>query len=286
MSWITRGSGGSSQSGGTQRATFRQSLEMPIAFEAGGRPAPVYGTLIDLSETGCRLRSLVLLDRECLVRFELRRGTGAALKLRGHVAGRRSPRDGGGYEYGISFDSLAPQERKALLEEIMEMQRRDAAARMQSRTEKPPAPPDQRRKDLRQSISFPISFRRPGSAWQNAFCADVSAGGIRLACGDAMEDGTEIEIRFTLPSDVLEVFPKGGERTEITPFGPRKVRVPDNRRSFDQIYTRGHVVAKLPPLEGRNSYGVEFANLDGYSREEIMRFNHALQLRRLRNGGK
>ena len=293
MSWITRGSGGSGnppRSGGEnatpKRTAFRQSLEIPISFEAGGKAAQVFGTLIDISETGCRIRSLVLLDRECVVRFELRRGSGSALRLRGHVAGRRSPSDGAGYEYGITFDGISPAERKQLHAEIMELQRREAAARSHARDEKPPAQNDQRRKDLRQSVSFPISFRRPGSVWISGFCADVSAGGIRLVCGDTIEDGSEIELRFTLPNDVLDVFPKGGERTEITPFGPRRVRVPDNRRSFDQIFARGQVVAKLAPVEGRNSYGVEFTNLDGYSREEIVRFNHAMQLRRLRSGGK
>ena len=293
MSWITRGSGGSGnppRSGGEnatpKRAAFRQSLEIPISFEAGGKAAQVFGTLIDISETGCRIRSLVLLDRECVVRFELRRGSGSALRLRGHVAGRRSPSDGAGYEYGVTFDGISPAERKQLHAEIMELQRRDAAARSHARDEKPPAQNDQRRKDLRQSVSFPVSFRRPGSVWLSGFCADVSAGGIRLVCGDAIEDGSEIELRFTLPNDVLDVFPKGGERTEITPFGPRRVRVADNRRPFDQIFARAQVVAKLAPVEGRNSYGVEFSNLDGYSREEIVRFNHAMQLRRLRSGGK
>ncbi len=293
MSWITRGSGGSGnpprsngENATTKRATFRQSLEIPISFEAGGKAAQVYGTLIDISETGCRLRSLILLDRDCVVRFELRRSGGASLRLRGHVAGRRAPSDGAGYEYGITFDGLSAAERKQLIAEIMEMQRREAAARAHVRDEKPPQQNDQRRKDLRQSVSFPISFRRPGSVWLSGFCADVSAGGIRLVCGDAIEDGSEIELRFTLPNEVLDVFPKGGERTEITPFGPRRVRVPDNRRPFDQIFARAQVVAKLAPVEGRNSFGVEFVNLDGYSREEIVRFNHALQLRRLRTGEK
>lgn len=293
MSWITRGSGGSGnpprsngENATPKRATFRQSLELPISFEAGGKAAQVYGTLIDISETGCRLRSLILLDRDCVIRFELRRSGGAALRLRGHVAGRRAPTDGAGYEYGVTFDGISAAERKQLLAEIMEMQRREAAARAHERDEKPPQQNDQRRKDLRQSVSFPISFRRPGSIWQNGFCADVSAGGIRLVCGDAIEDGSEIELRFTLPNEVLDVFPKGGERTEITPFGPRRVRVPDNRRPFDQIFARAQVVAKLASIEGRNSFGVEFVNLDGYSREEIVRFNHALQLRRLRTGEK
>ena len=293
MSWITRGSGGSGnpprsngENATTKRATFRQSLEIPISFEAGGKAAQVYGTLIDISETGCRLRSLILLDRDCVVRFELRRSGGASLRLRGHVAGRRAPSDGAGYEYGITFDGLSAAERKQLIAEIMEMQRREAAARAHVRDEKPPQQNDQRRKDLRQSVSFPISFRRPGSVWLSGFCADVSAGGIRLVCGDAIEDGSEIELRFTLPNEVLDVFPKGGERTEITPFGPRRVRVPDNRRPFDQIFARAQVVAKLAAVEGRNSFGVEFVNLDGYSREEIVRFNHALQLRRLRTGEK
>ena len=66
---------------GNQRRTYRQSIELPIAIEAG-LPAPVYGTLVNISETGCRIRSLILIDRDRDVRFELKRPGHKAISLK------------------------------------------------------------------------------------------------------------------------------------------------------------------------------------------------------------
>jgi len=271
---------------GNQRRTYRQSIELPIAIEVAGLPAPVYGTLINISETGCRLRSLILIDRDRDVRFELKRPGHKAILLRGRIVSRSTPPSGGGYEYGVTF-SLTKSEREALLKEIQEMQRREAAARADNRPQTiPPAQPasgKQRRGSVRTMVGFPVRYRVTGKAAIVAEATDLSMGGLRLICAEKLEIGTMVELRFTLPKSVLWVFPAAEERTEITPFGPRRIRIPDNRRPFDEMTVHGRVVSRFAPAREREVYGVQFTDIDGYQREEIARFTHAVQLGRLRS---
>jgi hypothetical protein len=268
-----------------QRGTYRQSIELPIAVEVPGLPAPVYGTLINISETGCRLRSLILIDRERDVSFELKRPGHAAIRLRGKVVSRSTPPAGGGYEYGITF-ALSSSEKAVLAKEIQEMQRREALARARSRpttqgtTE--PATATQRRGSVRTLVGFPVRYRIPGKPAVTAEANDVSTGGLRLITPDRLENGTVVEIRFTLPNSVLWVYPAAEDRTEITPFGPRRIRIPDNRRSFEEMIVHGRVVSHFAPSRDREVYGVQFTDIDGYQREEIARFTHAVQLAKLR----
>ena len=271
---------------GNQRRTYRQSIELPIAVEIAGLPAPVYGTLINISETGCRLRSLILIDRDRDVSFELKRPGNSALRLRGKVVSRSTPPAGGGYEYGVTF-KMTNSEREALNKEIQELQRREAAARADLRPATigttATANAKQRRGSVRTLVGFPVRFRIPGRPAITAEANDVSTGGLRLITEEKLELGTMVELRFTLPNSVLWVYPAAEERTEITPFGPRRIRIPDNRRPFEEMIVHGRVVSRFAPNRDREVYGVQFTDIDGYQREEVARFTHAVQLAKLRS---
>jgi hypothetical protein len=275
---------------GNQRGTYRQSIELPIAVEVDGLPAPVYGTLINISETGCRIRSLILIDRDRDVSFELKRPGHPAIHLRGKVVSRSTPPAGGGYEYGITFKQTNT-EKSVLSKEIQEMQRREAAARADAR----PSPATvgstadlakmgkQRRGSVRTLVGFPVRYRIPGRPGMTAEANDVSMGGLRLITPDKVDIGTLVEMRFTLPNSVLWVYPAAEDRTEITPFGPRRIRIPDNRRAFEEMIVHGRVVSRFAPNRDREVYGVQFTDIDGYQREEVARFTHAVQLAKLRS---
>jgi c-di-GMP-binding flagellar brake protein YcgR len=284
MVWTTRPQ--SSAERGNQRQFYRQSIEQPIAFSARGLPATVYGTLINLSETGCRLRSLVLLDRNRIIEFELNRG-GAGLKLRGRVLSRATPQSEAGYEYGVSFEGLDGEARDTLAREIAEMQRRAASARVAAREAAKSLTGEgaQRRTSLRTAFAIPVRYRPVNRSASLGEANDISAGGLRLLCGDSLAVGSELEIRFTLPNNVLSAYPPPESRIEITPFGQRRVHVPDNRRPFEEMTVRGRILSRYAPEGGREIYGVAFTDIDGYQREEIARFTHAVQLSRIRNAG-
>ncbi len=286
MVWLARGSSTPSERG-NQRQYYRQSIELPVGVSVRGLPAPVYGTLINISETGCRLRSLILLDRNRVVEFSLGRGAGDELVLRGRVLSRSTPQSEAGYEYGIVFDGLTPAERDSLAREIAEMQRRAAAARVTAREAAKDAGEGgkQRRSSVRAFIAFPVRFRPTNRSAVTGEATDISAGGLRLICDDRLDVGGELELRFTLPGGVLGVYPKPDDRFEITPFGQRRVRVPDNRRPFTEMILHGRVLSHNEPQNGREVYGVGFVDIDGYQREEIARFTHAVQLSRIRSTG-
>ncbi len=286
MLWVSRRSvQGLEQS--NQRRFYRQSIELPIAIEVSGLPAPVYGTLINISETGCRLRSLILIERDRDVNFELKSRPGAAaMPLKGRIVTRATPPHGGGYEYGVNFSRMNSTERAALAREIHEMQRREALARADkapAKTGTIPKSAQQRRGSVRTMAAFPVRYRIPGKPSIVAEANDVSTGGLRLICQEPIALGTQVELRFTLPSMVLSVYPPAAQRTEITPFGPRSVRIPDNRRPFEEMTIVGRVVSRFQPTRGREVFGVQFTDIDGYQREEIARFTHAVQLARLRS---
>lgn len=286
MLWLGRRTAAGSTGANNQRQTYRQSIELPIAIEVDGLPAPVYGTLINISETGCRLRSLILIDRERNVTFELKRPSHKGFALKGTVVSRSTPQKGGGYEYGVSFARMTNTERAELHKEIIEMQRREAAKRAESRAVAAPKPAPrtgkQRRTSVRTMVEFPIRYRIGNKHSIEGSANDVSTGGLRLMTSEALAIGTVVELRFTLPKDFLHVYPPTSERVEISPFGPRKVRIPDNRRPFEEMTMHGRIVSKFQPTRGREVFGVQFTDVDGYQREEIARFTHSVQLAKLR----
>src|SRR5215469_10494835 len=160
MLWLGRRSVKGVTREDNERQTYRQSIELPIAIEVAGLPAAVYGTLINLSETGCRLRSLILIDRDRDVTFELKRPNAQSMVLRGKIVSRATPKKGGGYEYGVAFNNTQ-SERAALSQE---MQRRAAAKRADKKAEAAPKPVPaaggkQRRTALRTMVKFPVRYR-------------------------------------------------------------------------------------------------------------------------------
>lgn len=264
-------------------------MELPIAIEVAGLPAAVYGTLMNLSETGCRLRSLILIDRNRDITFDLTRPNKTTYTLRGKIVSRATPQKGGGYEYGVSFN-LSQTEKLALAKEIHEMQRRAAAARADkkvvattSTAKGSIASGKQRRTAVRTMVEFKVRFRYSNKPSVAAEANDVSMGGLRLLTKVELPIGTIVELRFTLPGDFLHAYPPASERTEITPFGPRKVRIPDNRRPFEEMTIHGRIVSKFQPQGGREVFGVQFTDAEGYQREEIARFTHSVQLAKLRS---
>jgi c-di-GMP-binding flagellar brake protein YcgR len=275
---------------GNQRRFFRQSIELPIAVTVRGLPAPVYGTLINISETGCRLRSLILLDRDRIVEFTLHRPVQTTLYLRGRIVSRVTPQADAGYEYGVEFEDLDETAKDTLAHEIAEFQRRAAAARSDAREAELTQPSTggsaQRRKSLRTTAMFSVRYRPTNRSANVGEAGDISAGGLRLLCSDALPVGSELELRFTLPNAVLSAYPRTDEHVEISPFGHRRTRLPDNRRPFEEMIVHGRVLARLEPTRGRECYGVGFTDIDGYQREEVARFAHAAQLVRLRNSGR
>ena len=118
---------------------------------------------------------------------------------------------------------------------------------------------------------FPILYRTvagtaPGDT-KVGRVARVTSSGMTAACRDDLPEGTSLELRFTLPDSVLEVY---ADRPLTSPL----------RRPFGEIVLRARILYRQAAADGINNYGLTFLDVDLTAREQIARYEHALAERR------
>ena len=268
-----------------ERSSFRQTVDLPVQIDVRGIRLPVNATIVDISVSGCRLRSWIALERGVTVAFDWPRPT-LRLRLAGSIVARRPSAQGEAFEYGVTFTGLLPSEADAMQREILEAQRREAFNRAQREAEMRAAQPgtSNRRTAYRANVAFPLEITyvdRPEKPIE-VTASDISAGGLRISSDREFVPADEIVVRFRLPEHVLRVYPATVEdETVMTPFGPRR-RSHNRRRPFEEMRVRSRIASRLADVDGMPAYGVAFVELDAYTREEIARFIHAVQLGELR----
>lgn len=267
-----------------ERSSYRQLVDLEIVVDVRGIRLPINARIVDISVTGCRIRSWIALERGANIAFDWPR-EGVKLRLAGTVAARRPSTEGETFEYGVTFTGLLPAESDLLAREIIEAQRREAFNRAQRAAALQVKPSDvNRRGAYRANIEFPLEVTladRPGAPI-NVTASDISAGGLRIACDRELTVNDEIQLRFRLPVEVLRVFPaEVREEVVMTPFGPR-TRTKNQRRPFEEMRIRSRVASRLSAEGEAPVFGIAFVEIDAYTREEIARFIHAVQLGELR----
>ena len=244
---------------------------------------PVNATLVNISLSGCRVRSWIMLQRGAGVQFDWSSDS-FKQHLSGTIVSRSPSASGAAFEYGISFTKLTASEADALAKEITKAQRREAMARADQPAQIAiNADRVNRRHAFRANTQFPVTLRFEEQNMSiDAQATDLSAGGLRIICDQPfLRSGDEFIVRFRLPDEVLRVFPKvEKDKVRETPFGPRRDTV-DNRRGFEEMSIRSRVQRRLEDRHARPTYGITFVEVDAYSREEIARFIHASQLTKL-----
>jgi len=264
--------------------TAANSMEMPVVMSVRRLPAPVYGTLMEVNAQSARVRSLVLMERGAEVEFDLALGGNAPITVNGRVEARRNAVSGARFEYHVSFASMAEAEIDALVRVIRDLEQRSAASRsIQRSLDALPTTDRQKRGSYRALSAFPAQFRREGNQWSEGKVSDISATGIRMSCEELVAIGTMLDMRVMLPSGVLEVYPEETAVLDLTQSVPRRIGRADMRRPFEEMPLRGRVVTRFQPVREREVYGVAFIEIDGYQREEIARFTHAVQLSKIRS---
>jgi hypothetical protein len=258
---------------------------MPIVMGVRRLPAPVYATLMEITAAGARIRSLILMERGTDVEFELGMGTATPLTIFGRVHHRRNAPSGARFEYHITFEMMPESQLDELAKSVRELERRAATSRsMQAAIDALPSTDAGRRGAYRALTSFPVAFRRENeTSFSEGRVGDLSSTGIRMNCETTLAIGTLLDIRFTLPSSILDAYPEETIAIDLSGSVPRRAGRPDMRRPFEEIALRARVVTRFQPVRGREVYGVAFLEIDGYCREEIARFTHALQLSKMRN---
>ena len=260
------------------------SMEMPVVMSVRRLPAPVYGTLMDINAQSARVRSLVLMERGAEVEFDLSIAGSAPITLNGRVEARRNAVAGARFEYHLSFASMPEAQIDALVRVVRDLERRSAASRsIQHSIDQLPTTDRDKRGSYRALSAFPAFFRREGDTWAEGKIGDISATGVRMNCEELIAIGTMLNLRVTLPSSVLDVYPEETAVLDLTQSVPRRIGRADMRRPFDEMALRGRVVTRFQPVREREVYGVAFIEIDGYQREEIARFTHAVQLSKIRS---
>jgi c-di-GMP-binding flagellar brake protein YcgR len=140
------------------------------------------------------------------------------------------------------------------------------------------------RQSFRASVEFPVVYVADGRAGtRTALANDLSAGGLRLIGDEDFLDESMIELRFTLPNDLIQSVHVEKEIVETTPRGKvkKKVMVPPD--PFAEMSVRAKVVIPFLNVRRRKfGHGIQFVDIDERTQEEIQRFIHVWQLRIIR----
>ncbi|GAC1574417.1 MAG: hypothetical protein NVS3B7_06270 [Candidatus Elarobacter sp.] len=143
---------------------------------------------------------------------------------------------------------------------------------------------EQQRQSYRASVEFPISYVIAGrSGTRTAVANDLSAGGLRIVGDEDLADDAMVDVRFTLPNDLVQDVHVEKEVFETTPRGRAKKKIMVPPETFREMTVRGKVVIRFFNLRRRKFvHGVQFVGVEEKTQEEIQRFIHVWQIRLLR----
>ncbi len=257
------------------------SLEFSTTVSARGI-TPAQAVIEHITACEARLRSVVFLDHNAQIEFPFGMQGRPFVIVRGRAISRaqKGPR----FTYRIVLERMSPSEADELARTVNDVHRRQAISRTLERAiEGIPTTDSLTRSSVRVSVQFPVQYRTAKENYKSAKAGDVSCGGLSINCKDALVEGMPVELRFTLPSDVLEIYP---EETAVFDLRKREVTrstANDLRREFEEIVVLARVVSHQPLVGGGVNYGLAFHNLSGFEREEIARYAHAAQLAKRRS---
>ncbi|MDQ6943497.1 MAG: hypothetical protein M3169_13410 [Candidatus Eremiobacteraeota bacterium] len=143
---------------------------------------------------------------------------------------------------------------------------------------------DEQRQAYRAPVEFPVVYiveGRPGM--RTAVATDLSAASLRLIGDEDLGEETLVDLRFTLPNDLVHDVHVEKEIVETTARGrtQKKVMVPPE--PFAEMTVRAKVVNAFLRVRRRKlSHGMQFVDVTDQTTEEIQRFIHVWQIRQLR----
>ena len=140
------------------------------------------------------------------------------------------------------------------------------------------------RQSYRASFEFPVLYTAAGrDGMRGATATDLSSGGLRLIGDEDFPDDSAIELRFTLPNDLVKDVHVEKEIVQTTARGKLKKKVMVPPDPFHEMSVSGKtVIAFLNVRRRKFAHGVQFVDIDEKTAEEIQRFIHVWQIRQLR----
>jgi hypothetical protein len=269
------------QERGAEPSKAPPSLEFPVSVSARGI-APANAILEHVSVSECRFRTVVLFDTGDGVEFAFGGQQGGTSYVRGSIVSRKA--NGPRFVYQMRLDRMSSKEIDELARTINENHRRSAAARSHEQALRTlPSTADRlTRSSIRVVTQFTVVYRTPKEPYRQGKAGDVSSGGLLITCGSVLAEGTPVELRFTLPSDVLRVYPEETVALDVRNATVTYSRT-DPRRPFAEMVLAARVVSAQVVGNGTHRYGLAFSGIDAYSQEEIARYTHAVQRSRNRH---
>lgn len=276
---------GKAPGSGSRRSSFRTTVMANITVHVKAQP-DFAGTLVDISESGCRLRAAFSLNIGTELSFEWSRFGKPPLRLVGRVMTRRRTQARTLYDYGIAFATVSEATKDAIISETMELQRREALRNAPTESSIAQQVADKlgtKRSAYRAKVTFEVSYLLPGRPGKrNATASDLSLGGLRLTTDEKLPEGTVIDFQFRLPNKVLVIYENERQEIEHSPFGERVVTKRAVIRPFEEMRLRGRVVKVLRELP-KVELGIAFLDPHPFAVSELSRFIHAVQLAKLRS---
>ncbi len=115
-------------------------------------------------------------------------------------------------------------------------------------------------------------------AFTPAVASDISRGGLHIVLDRQIPDNRTLELRFTLPNDVLEVLTTRTHSRDASLFG-REITVKEQKaRPFEELHMQVKILSGWHEVKGLFHYSVAFVRPKPAMLEEIERFIHAAQL--------
>lgn len=143
---------------------------------------------------------------------------------------------------------------------------------------------DEKRQSYRASVEFPIAYVVDGRAGsRTAAATDLSAISLRLIGDEDFLDQTFVDLRFTLPNELVRGIQVEKLIVETTTRGrtEKKVMVPPE--PFHEMAVRGKIVSTFfNPRRRKLAHGVHFVDIAESTQEELQRFIHVWQIKQLR----
>jgi hypothetical protein len=229
-----------------RRAYFRQALYVQVDLRASGMRWGVPSILVDVSGGGCQITSRLMLHPRASVEFDLPAG-GRSISLAGVVTKVRYTPVDRMFHYGIGFMEIPERERESLMRYLSGEQRRVLEANRKRHT----APGSsfrraetERRQTARARVHFPIVYTISGvSSTFDANALNIGTGGIRLAIDRVLRTEWALELRITLPSEVLRMAQQVGAKIrDARPFRTLRVTA---RPLPGVLRARDHYVQRL-----------------------------------------
>ncbi|MDQ6929181.1 MAG: PilZ domain-containing protein [Candidatus Eremiobacteraeota bacterium] len=250
-----------------KRKSYRLVSNIPVEVHVSNIAVPIPAMLGDISEGGCQIVSRVTLARGVTVHFKLPIEDKPSLALTGVIRSVTSNAETKTFLYGVQFEKLRPADRDTIYQFVVDKQRHQLHSRSTA-TEKAAAQTTTGRASFRAQRSFPIRFVVVGLPISSeAIALDLSRGGTRIAFDEQMRDDRMVELRFTLPSEVLSAL---------------KAHPQKRSREFSELRITAKIIPGVERVKNKFVYRLIFQNPTQAFQDEIDRYVHAAQLTELK----